>query len=56
VQQRLFEAFFTTKSHGLGMGLTIARTIIERHNGILRAENGSDGGARFTIILPALSM
>lgn len=53
VQRRLFEPFFSTKPHGLGMGLTTVRTIVERHHGALRAENGSTGGAVFTVTLPA---
>ena len=53
VQQRLFEPFFSTKPHGLGMGLTIVRSIVERHHGILRAENRPAGGALFTVTLPA---
>ena len=53
VQQRLFEPFFSTKPHGLGMGLTIVRSIVERHNGILHAENRPVGGALFTVTLPA---
>jgi len=53
VQQRLFEPFFSTKPHGLGMGLTIVRSIVERHHGNLRAENRSVGGALFTVTLPA---
>ena len=53
VQQRLFEPFFSTKAHGLGMGLTIVRAIVERHHGDLRAENRSVGGALFTVTLPA---
>jgi len=53
VQQRLFEPFFSTKPHGLGMGLTIVRSIVERHHGTLRAENRSVGGALFTVTLPA---
>jgi C4-dicarboxylate-specific signal transduction histidine kinase len=52
VQRRLFEPFFSTKSHGTGMGLTIVRSIVERHRGLLRAENGSSGGALFTMTLP----
>ena len=52
VQQRLFEPFFSTKPHGLGMGLTIVRSIVERHHGILRAENRAVGGALFTVTLP----
>ena len=51
-QQRLFEPFFSTKPHGLGMGLTIVRSIVERHHGSLRAENRSAGGALFTVTLP----
>ena len=53
VQQRLFEPFFSTKPHGLGMSMTIGRSIVERHHGSLRAENRSEGGALFTITLPA---
>lgn len=53
VQRRLFEPFFSTKPHGLGMGLTIVRSIVERHHGKLRGDNGPDRGARFTITLPA---
>ena len=53
VQQRLFEPFFSTKPHGLGMGLTIVRSIVERHHGNLRAENRVVGGALFTVTLPA---
>ena len=53
VQQRLFEPFFSTKPHGLGMGLTIVRSIVERHHGSLDAENRPVGGAEFTVTLPA---
>jgi len=53
VQQRLFEPFFSTKPHGLGMGLTIVRSIVERHNGRLHVENRLVGGALFTVTLPA---
>jgi C4-dicarboxylate-specific signal transduction histidine kinase len=53
VHPRLFEPFFSTKPHGLGMGVTIVRSIVERHHGSLRAENRSEGGAEFIVTLPA---
>jgi C4-dicarboxylate-specific signal transduction histidine kinase len=51
---RLFETFYTTKSTGLGMGLSISRTIIERHGGRLWAE-GRPAGALFGFTIPAIS-
>jgi C4-dicarboxylate-specific signal transduction histidine kinase len=51
---RLFDSFFTTKETGMGLGLPIARSIIEAHNGAIRADNKSSlGGARLIIELPA---
>lgn len=49
---KIFEPFFTSKSSGLGLGLPISYEIIERHSGRIRAENGPDGGAVFTVWLP----
>jgi signal transduction histidine kinase len=50
--KRVFEPFFTTKPQGMGMGLAIARTIVEAHCGRIAAENQSDGGALFRIRVP----
>lgn len=49
---RIFEPFFTTKSTGLGLGLSICRTIVRAHGGEIRAENRSEPGACFRVILP----
>jgi C4-dicarboxylate-specific signal transduction histidine kinase len=50
--KRVFEPFVTTKPEGMGMGLAIARTIVEAHSGRIAAENQSGGGAVFRIGLP----
>jgi C4-dicarboxylate-specific signal transduction histidine kinase len=49
---RIFDAFYTTKSHGLGMGLAISRTIIEAHGGRLEAAANTPKGAVFQFRLP----
>ena len=51
--QRIFEPFYTTKSQGLGMGLAIARSLVESHGGRLRVENNKNGGATFVFTIPA---
>ncbi len=51
--QRIFIPFFTTKATGHGVGLALAHRVITQHGGTLTASNGKDGGAVFTLRLPA---
>ena len=51
IADRLFEPFMTTKAQGMGVGLSISRTIIEAHGGRIWAESNSDGGATFHFTL-----
>ena len=50
---KVFDHFFSTKQKGMGMGLTIVRSIVETHGGTITAENVPDRGARMVVRLPA---
>jgi C4-dicarboxylate-specific signal transduction histidine kinase/integral membrane sensor domain MASE1 len=50
--ERIFQPFVTTKTHGLGLGLAICRSVAEAHQGVLWAENSPEGGAVFRIKIP----
>ena len=51
--RQVLEPFFTTKSHGMGMGLAICKSIVDAHSGTLSFDPGSVGGTRVTLSLPS---
>jgi signal transduction histidine kinase len=52
VKERLFEPFVTTKTHGMGLGLLVTRSIVEDHGGKVALKPSAEGGATFTVTLP----
>jgi signal transduction histidine kinase len=52
IDGHVFEPFVTTKTHGIGIGLTLVRTIVEAHRGSINARNNPEGGATFSVTLP----
>lgn len=50
--ERVFDPFFTTRTQGTGLGLSVARRVVEMHGGVIEASNHPDGGALFTVRLP----
>jgi C4-dicarboxylate-specific signal transduction histidine kinase len=56
VSDRIFQPFFTTKPQGIGLGLSISRSIIESHGGHLSASQNTSGGAVFQFTLPAAAL
>ena len=53
---RIFDAFFTTKSQGMGIGLSLCRSIIDSHRGRLWVSSSSDRGSVFNVLLPAINV
>ena len=53
IRERLFEPFVSSKESGTGLGLTISRRIVEQHGGTIEAANRHQGGALFSVHLPA---
>jgi len=55
LRQRVFQPFFTTRSDGTGLGLSVVKSIIEAHRGTIEIREAQSGGAMFAITIPAIS-
>ncbi|MBF5043053.1 HAMP domain-containing histidine kinase [Aggregicoccus sp. 17bor-14] len=51
-RERIFEPFHTTRTRGTGLGLAVARRVVEQHGGSIRVQEAPGGGALFTVVLP----
>ncbi len=56
LRARVFEPFFTTRAEGVGLGLAIARQIVEAHGGVIDVDASAGGGARFWVRLPVAAL
>jgi two-component system, LuxR family, sensor kinase FixL len=54
MKDMIFQPFFTSKPHGLGLGLSISRSIVGAHGGHIWGENNAEGGAAFHVLLPSV--
>ena len=52
IANNLFDSFYSTKADGMGMGLSISKTIIDSHNGKIWAENRQNNGSKFHFVIP----
>ena len=48
---KIFDAFITTRAHGVGIGLAVVRQIVDAHNGTIEIEDAPDGGTTFRVRL-----
>ena len=52
LKDKIFEPFYTTKTHGTGLGLAVVQSVVKAHQGRINVENLTDEGACFSIMLP----